>query len=119
MENRSKEIVCITTCPGASNVSMMAYKAASILAKEGYGTFVRIAGEKAREKDTARLREANKTAAKWILVNGCQKKCGFEAFSIAGIHPDKHILVTDLGIQRENKTEFTQEELAIVLEAIK
>ena len=119
MENKTKEAVCITTCPGAENVSMMAYKAASILDKEGYGTFVRIAGGKVRDKDTARLIEANKTAERWILVDGCQKQCGLEALSIAGINPDEHLLVTDLGIRCENKIEFTQEELAIVLEAIK
>jgi len=119
MGNMKKEAICITTCPGGSNVSMISYKVAAALDKEGYCTFVRVAGEKARDKDTARLNEADKAAQKWILLEGCNKGCGLEALKIAGITPEEHILVTDLGIQRENKTDFTPEELATVLEAVK
>ncbi len=118
MENQKNEAVCVTTCPGGCNVSMMSYKAATMLAKEGVCRFVRIAGEKAREKDTLRLQEADKMAEKWILVEGCEKRCGQEAFSIAGIQPDHCLCVTDLGIKRENKIDFTPDELDRVVQAV-
>lgn len=117
MSENNVKTVCLAACPGGSNVSMLAFKAASVLEKEGYGKFVKLAGEKAREKDTERLNEADQDAEQWVLIEGCSKGCGSDAFAIAGIKPDKRLLITDLGIERENKLDFTKEELETVLRA--
>jgi uncharacterized metal-binding protein len=118
IENNKKRI-CFATCPGGSNVSMIAYKTASLLEKEGYGKFVKLAGEKAREKDTARLKKAEQNADEWILIQGCSKDCGLEALTIGGIKPNKSLLITDFGIERENKMDYTKEEQKTVLNAVK
>ncbi|MGB9791834.1 MAG: putative zinc-binding protein [Thermacetogeniaceae bacterium] len=107
------------TCPGGSNVSLLAYNAASSLEKQGYCKFVRLAGEKFQEKDLQRLSEARKYASKWVLVEGCPKGCGKKILDSAGIRPDKHFLVTSLGIERDNRSDYTKEELEMVVSAIK
>ena len=117
MKTTKKDAICITSCPGGSNVSLMSYKAASILDKEGVCTFVRISGEKARKKDAERLLEADQKAEKWILLDGCEKGCGLEALSLVGIAPDVRLIVTNFGIERENKIDFTKDELEMVVRA--
>jgi len=80
---------------------------------------VRLAGEQAKEKDLIRLADAAKYAKQWVLIEGCSKGCGKKVLDSAEIKPDKHFLVTSLGIKRENKIDYTQEELEQVLTAVK
>ncbi|GAB6156334.1 hypothetical protein JCM17380_50860 [Desulfosporosinus burensis] len=117
-ENDNSDL-CLVVCPGGSNVSLMAYEAATRLEKKGYGKFVRLAGVKAKEKDLIRLADAAKYAKQWVLIEGCSKGCGKKVLDGAGIEADKHFLVTSLGIERENKIDYTQEELEQVLTAVK
>ena len=112
-------VMCFATCPGGSNVSLLAYKAVSTLEKEGYGKFVKLAGDQAKELDQKRLAEAVKYAKKWVLIEGCNKGCGKKVLDNAGIKPDKHFLVTSLGIERANKIDYSKDELAQLLTAIK
>lgn len=119
MSENNKKVTCLATCPGGCNVSIMAYKAATILEKEGYGKFVKIAGGKAREKDTVRLKDADENAEQWVLIEGCSKGCGLDALNIAAIKPNKHCIITDLGIKRENSLDFTKMELETVVRAVK
>lgn len=58
MLENNNSVLCLVTCPGGSNVSLMAYKAATLLEKEGYGKFVRLGGEQFKEKDLKRLADA-------------------------------------------------------------
>ncbi len=113
-EDSGKKMI-IVSCPGGSNVSLMSYKAAGILQKEGYGKFVRLAGDKFKEKDQKRLSEAAQDADQWLLIDGCTKACGKAALDSAGIKADHYVVVTDLGIEREMKMDFTDEELDKVL----
>ncbi|KJR47494.1 hypothetical protein UF75_2163 [Desulfosporosinus sp. I2] len=119
MRENDNSDLCFVTCPGGSNVSLLAYKAASKLEKDNYGKFVRLAGEHAKEKDQMRLADAVKYAKQWVLIEGCSKGCGKKILDCAGIEADKHFLVTSLGIERENKIDHTQEELEQVLTAVK
>ena len=119
MRENDNHDLCFVACPGGSNVSFLAYNAATRLEKEGYGKFVRLAGEQAKEKDLMRLAEAAKYAKQWVLIEGCSKGCGKKVLDAAGIELDMHFLVTSLGIARENKIDYTQEELEQVLTAVK
>lgn len=110
---------CFVACPGGSNVSMLAYRAAAKLEKERYGKFVRLAGEQAKEKDLLRLVDAGKDAKQWVLIEGCSKGCGKKILDSAGIEVDIYFMVTSLGIERENKTDHTEEELELVLNTVK
>ncbi|OLN33179.1 putative zinc-binding protein [Desulfosporosinus metallidurans] len=119
MLENNNSVLCLVTCPGGSNVSLMAYKAATLLEKEGYGKFVRLGGEQFKEKDLKRLADAAKYAKQWVLIEGCIKGCGKKVLDGARIEADKHFLVTSLGIERENKIDYTDEELEQVLTAVK
>lgn len=119
MSEKNQGNTVIVTCPGGSNVSLLAYNAASNLEKQGYCKFVRLAGEKFQEKDIQRLSEARKNASKWVLVEGCPKGCGKKVLDSAGINPDRYFIVTSLGIERENRIDYTKEELDRVLSAVK
>lgn len=111
--------VVFITCPGGSNVSLMSYKAASVLEQDGCGKFVKLAGDKFKERDLQRVADAAKYAKKWVLIEGCTKGCGKAILDEAGINPDEHLVVTDIGIERENKTNYSKEELDRVLTAVK
>jgi hypothetical protein len=65
-ENSNGNVV-IVTCPGGSNVFLLAYKAATALEKQGYGKFVKLAGEKFQEKDLQRLNDVKEQAEQWVL----------------------------------------------------
>jgi uncharacterized metal-binding protein len=119
LPDADSQTVVFVSCPGGSNVSLMSYKAATILEKQGYGKFVKLAGDKFKEKDLQRLSDAAKYAEKWVLIEGCTKGCGKKALDGAGINPNEHIVVTNLGIERENKIDYTNEELDQVLNAVK
>ena len=115
----SQSAICFAACLGCSNVSLLAYKAVSTMDQEGYGKFVWLAGEQAKEKDFERLTNAAKNAKEWILIEGCSKGCGQKALESAEIKPDKQLLVTSLGIERENDINYSQDELELVLSAVK
>lgn len=111
--------VVIVSCPGGSNVSLISYKVASRLEKEGYGKFVRLGGENFKDKDRQRLKDADAHAEKWLLIDGCTKGCGKDVFESAGLRADHYVVVANLGIERENKIDFTDEEVEKVLIAAK
>lgn len=119
MSEGSEKKRIIVSCPGGSNVSLMSYKAAGILEKEGYGKFVRLAGDKFKEKDQQRLKEAAQDTDQWLLIDGCTRGCGKTALEDAGIKADHYVVVTDLGIEREMKIEFSDEEVDKVLNEAK
>lgn len=98
-ENSNGNVV-IVTCPGDSNVFLLAYKAATALEKQGYGKFVKLAGEKFQEKDLQRLNDVKEQAEQWVLIEECTKGCGKKVLGSAGIEADKHFVVTSLGIER-------------------
>jgi len=106
----------IVSCPGGSNVSLISYKVATILEKSGCGKFLRLRGDKFQEKDQEKLLDAAKTAGKWVLIDGCPKACGKTALEKAGIQADRYVVVTSLGIEREMKINFTENEVNKVLE---
>lgn len=117
--DKGDRVQCFTTCPGGSNVSLLAYMAVSALTKDENRKFIRLVGEKAPEKDKQRLAEANEIAGEWILIEGCEKSCGKKILDDSDINVHKHILVTSLGIERENSIDYSPEELEKVISAIK
>ncbi|WP_353852692.1 putative zinc-binding protein [Dehalobacter restrictus] len=119
MPDNCERMICFVACPGGSNVSLLANQAIVLLEEEGYGKAVRVAGEQHKEKDMARLANAAKSAKQWILIEGCSKECGLKILDSAGIKPDKHFLITSLGIEREYTIDYSQDELEQVLSAIK
>ncbi|MGB9791202.1 MAG: putative zinc-binding protein [Thermacetogeniaceae bacterium] len=119
MYEKNQGKVAVVTCPGGSNLSLLAYNAASDLEKQGYCRFVRLAGENLQEKNMQRLAEARENTTKWVLVEGCPQGCGKKILDSAGINPDRHFIVTSLGIERENRIDYTKEQLERVISAVK
>lgn len=110
----------MVTCPGGSNVSLLAYSAAKALEKEGCVRFLRLpSGEKFRLQRVSSLKEAAQESPFWVLVDGCSEGCGRALFEEAGISPQVSVIITDLGIPRTNKTDFNREELEKVVAKLK
>lgn len=112
-----QEKFAIVTCPGGSNVFFLAYKTATRLEKQGYGRFIKLAGEQFKEKDRERLTGACKDFARWFLIEGCSKGCGQKVLDEVGIVPDRHLVISSLGIARVDSIEHTDEELETVYKA--
>ena len=80
---------------------------------------MRLAGDKFKEKDKQRLAEAAQDADQWLLIDGCSKGCGKTALEDAGLKADHYLVVTNYGIEREMKIDFSDEEVNKVLNEAK
>lgn len=104
--------ICISACPGDSNVSLLASELAEKIGKKDGVRFVKLTDE--LEQDAKMVKEEDENAKEWILIDGCQRACGMDAFKEAGIVPEHYFVITDLGIERKNNTNYTEEEFETV-----
>jgi uncharacterized metal-binding protein len=88
----------IFTCAGAAHGGQVANRAGAQLAKEGVGKLFCTAAvaavipEKVKRTRDARLR---------IAIDGCEERCCHIVLEKAGIPAHVHVVVTDLGIEKE------------------
>jgi len=88
----------IFTCAGAAHGGQVANRAGVQLAKDGVGNLYCTAGvaavipEKVKRARDARLR---------IAIDGCDERCCHIVLEKAGTPAHIHVVVTDLGIEKE------------------
>ena len=107
----------IVACPGMCNLARLTSKAAVKVADEGYGRFVKLSGRAKEVKQG--LQDAAKDAEKWVLIEGCDNRCGKKFLNREGIQVDKYFLVSSTGIERGIHVVYGEEVLENVSKAIK
>ena len=89
--------ILIFPCSGGSNVGQIANEAAKDLTTLGYGKMYCLAGIGGHING---ISESTKSAKKIIAIDGCPVSCTRKTLEQAGFTVDKHMIITDLGIQK-------------------
>lgn len=89
----------ILPCSGASGVGQLSHMAAAALSREGAGRMFCLAGIGAGLKP---FLAAAQQAERLIVVDGCRTACGRRILEKAGINCRNHLVITDLGIARDD-----------------
>ncbi|HEY3328844.1 MAG TPA: putative zinc-binding protein [Capsulimonadaceae bacterium] len=114
-ETKTPEIVMFA-CGGASNVGQIANDAVRALDQLGHGTMcctMAIAAQNPIEVSQAAY------AGKRVVVEGCSNHCLSKAFEIAGLSVETHLTVTDLGVEKNHKFNYKEEQVAAVASAVR
>ncbi|MBP2649431.1 MAG: hypothetical protein H6Q74_256 [Firmicutes bacterium] len=84
-------------CSGGSNVGQIANDACRELTREGEGKLFCLAGIGGH---ISGIVESAKTSSVVIAVDGCSIKCAQKVLEAANVPISKHIVLTDLGIEK-------------------
>jgi len=63
--------------------------------------------------------ESTKIAKKIVAIDGCPAHCAMKTLEHAGFKSDVHVVVTDLGIKKENGFLMDNDEITKVIEKVK
>ncbi|MDH7594434.1 MAG: putative zinc-binding protein [Methanomicrobiales archaeon] len=102
-------------CAGTSNVGQISNTAALQLGDEGYGVPTCIAllgsGDVALKR---RIEEADEV----VIIDGCSAVCGAKIAASQGVNAARHLVITDLGIEKAYTREIDAEQVERVVSAI-
>lgn len=118
-----KDVCCVSgapktlifACSGASNVGQITNRLMIELEKMGIGNGYCLAGLGA---DLSGFVESAR-AVNTILLDGCPIGCGKKTFERHGINPTRHIVITELGIEKNHDFSKIEEECQGVIKTIK
>ncbi len=103
----------VFACSGAADVGEITDRAARALSASGAAKMFCLAGIGGLVPDmVAKAREAGKL----LVIDGCEKNCGFECLARAGLGDLTHIALNDMGMEK-GKSPVTEEAVARVVQA--
>lgn len=112
---KNPEIV-MYACGGASNVGQIGNDAVRALDQLGHGVMCCPLAVVAKHPGAV-SQAAN--AAKVVLVDGCENCCLQKEFESSGINVDVHFTVEELGVEKNHKFNYAEEQVAAVASAIR
>ncbi len=102
-------------CAGGSNVGQISNDAAIALEQAGAGRLFCLAGIGGHvELIVNHTKEVGHTVA----IDGCDVACVRKTLEAEGITPDIHVVITDLGIEKEHSYEVSDEDICRVVDAV-
>jgi len=116
MDNRSSKgcaggPMLIFACSGAADVGEIADRAARELTKNGLGKMFCLAGVGGR---VAGIMKKTGEASNILAIDGCDLDCTKKCLEQAGFTRFKHLLITDLGMEK-GQTPPTEENIVKVV----
>ncbi len=108
--------ILIFPCSGGSNVGQIANEVAKNLTTQSYGKMYCLAGIGGH---ISGLIESTKAAKKIITIDGCPVHCAKKTLEHAGFKPDVHMLITELGVNKESGFEMSDRDIKNVMEKVK
>lgn len=108
--------VLIYSCAGGCNVGQLANAAAVRLDQAGLGTVFCLA---ALGGHVDALVEKAKAAECSVVIDGCPTQCARLTLEHAGVERCCHVVVTELGIEKNRDFKLCAEEVEQVVEAVK
>jgi uncharacterized metal-binding protein len=106
----------ILPCSGGSNTGQLANQAAVELTQEGFGKVYCLAGIGGRLSGFV---QSAKDVEQMIVIDGCEVACGKAVLQSAGVPLKNHLVVTDLGIEKNKDFNLKNEDVETVKEAVK
>ena len=97
-ETESNGETLIYTCAGAAYTGQVANRAGVNLTQDGTGKLFCIA---AMAADVPQKMERARNAAKRVIIDGCEDHCCRLIMEKAGLPYDAHVVLTDLGIEKQ------------------
>ncbi|MCP4023149.1 MAG: zinc-binding protein, partial [Desulfobacteraceae bacterium] len=113
---RSNEKVMVLACSGGSNVGQLSNQAGIDLTREGYTNMFCLAGIGASLKGFINSATATK---KVVAVDGCDVGCAKAILEKNGIENKHHVVITDLGIEKNKNFDQDASDLDKVKAKIK
>ncbi|QCR14902.1 putative zinc-binding protein [Methanosarcina mazei] len=108
--------VGIFACSGASNVGQIANKIAVELTKQEVGKMMCTVGIGGRINGLLKSAEGSD---RLIAIDGCPLNCTKETLELAGFTPDRHIVVSELGIKKNKDLDLKDEEVKEARDKVK
>lgn len=106
----------VITCPGMCNLAQLTQESARDYAKEIQAGYVKTAGRRAVvSKD---VEEAKEETSRWVLVQGCEHRCGERFVEKEGIGVHEIFTVADTGIRRGIHVVYDETDRRNVVEEI-
>jgi uncharacterized metal-binding protein len=106
----------IFCCSGASNVGIISFQAAILLAQEGFGVFSCIAGIGSRNSPMIR---AAQSAGERVVIDGCPVGCARKIMDANLIQVDRYVIVTELGIDKTHELDIENSDIETVVQKVK
>ncbi len=107
--------VLVFPCAGGSNVGQISNCAAVELDKQGIAKIYCLIGVAAHIPGMV---DAAKSASGVVAIDGCPVACAKAALDHLNIPISQHLIVTDLGIEKNHVFKWTQEEIEKVTSAV-
>lgn len=105
----------IFPCSGQANTGQITNQAAIQLSDEGYGSFVCTA---LLASGSESLAERARGVHEVVAIDGCGMDCARKILEQAGVPVHQHLVVTDLGIEKNSEDRlFTSEQVETVVSA--
>ena len=108
--------VGIFACSGVSNVGQIANQIAIELTKQEVGKMMCTVGIGGRINGLMKSAEGSE---RLIAIDGCPLNCTKETLELAGFTPDRHIVISELGIKKNKDLDLKDEEVKETLDKIK
>lgn len=109
--------IIIFSCNGVSNVGCLSHNAASLVKNKGrfdaHKSLSRLLATHDRSHNNYSLSEYEIFA-----LDGCDCRCTATLLKRENLPATHHLIITDLGIEKEDKAEFSEDELNLVKDGI-
>jgi uncharacterized metal-binding protein len=108
--------VMILACSGGSNVGQLSNQAAVELTQEGFGKMFCLAGIGGRLSGFV---QSARDVPGMVVIDGCPVGCGKAILEQAEVPLRGHIVLTELGIEKNKDLNLKREELDAVKQAVR
>ncbi len=105
----------VFACSGGANVGQIANSAAMELDKRKKGRMYCLVGVAAH---IGGMVNSAKSASGIIAIDGCQTACAKAALEHLHLPNFQHVVVTDLGIEKNHRYEWTNEQVEVVVNVV-
>ncbi|KAB2888291.1 MAG: zinc-binding protein [Desulfobulbaceae bacterium] len=107
--------IILLPCSGPCNVGQLSHLAAVGLTGRGFGRMHSLAGIAAGVQP---FLAAARAARQRVAIDGCLTACSRRLLENIGIVCDSHLVITDLGIDRDDNLQADRDNLELVIDAI-
>ncbi len=108
--------IMILACSGGSNVGQLSNRAAVELTQEGFGKMYCLAGIGGQLNGFV---QSAKDVPMIAAIDGCAAGCAKAILSNAGIQNYSHVILTDLGIEKNKELSLRDENVRVVKDAVR
>jgi uncharacterized metal-binding protein len=108
--------IMILACSGGSNVGQLSNQAAVELTREGFGKIFCLAGIGGQLSGFV---QSAKDVENMVAIDGCPVGCAKAILEQADVPLKNHVIITDLGIEKNKNFDLQTEDIAKVTSAVR